>query len=251
MTDDLDLTGTAESTPTEDKMMASFRVDRDEWNRFGLLAKRERLNATQVLTEYIQKCLDANRTYFNVSMDTDESSIDTKSVSTNTDDVLKLVDERISTAISTLSLQTLDTNVSMDTDEILSLIDSKISTAISTLSLLTTEDVSTAISTAISTALVPLQGEIAKFLQAPTNRVEISKTIEAIAPKPARKPPEALDLNTVTEASWVVFHKALGLDCLPSSHKSVELGLLATDRAIELGFVGWTFDGKKQRFNRT
>ena len=161
MTDDLDLTETVDITPAiEDKMMASFRVERDEWNRFGLLAKRERLNATQVLTEYIQKCLDADRTYFGSRMSTDGSSIDAKSVSTNNDEILKLVDERISTAISTLSLQTPDQHISMGNDEILSLIDSKISTAISTLSIPTTNDVSTAISTAISTALVPLQDEI-------------------------------------------------------------------------------------------
>lgn len=94
--------GMVESTPTvEDKMMASFRIDRDEWNRFGLLAKRERLNATQVLTDYIQKCLDADRTYFDSKVSTDNSSTDNESVSINNDDVLKLIDERISTDIST------------------------------------------------------------------------------------------------------------------------------------------------------
>jgi hypothetical protein len=95
--------GMVEGTPTvEDKMMASFRIDRDEWNRFGLLAKRERLNATQVLTEYIQKCLNADRTYFDRRMSNDNSSTDNESISINTDDVLKLIDERISTDISTL-----------------------------------------------------------------------------------------------------------------------------------------------------
>ena len=176
MTDDLNVDGTVDNTPAiEDKMMASFRVDRDEWNRFGLLAKRERLNATQVLTEYIQKCLDADRTYFGSRMSTDGSSIDSKLVSINNDEVLKLVDERISTAISTLSLQTPDLNLSTGKDEIFALINSKISTAISTMSLSTESQVdslvSTAISTlslsmangvstAISTALVPLQVEI-------------------------------------------------------------------------------------------
>jgi hypothetical protein len=85
-----------EGTPTvEDKMMASFRIDRDEWNRFGLLAKRERLNATQVLTEYIQKCLNADRTYFDSKIGIDESSTDNELVSICTDDVLKLIDKRI------------------------------------------------------------------------------------------------------------------------------------------------------------
>jgi biotin operon repressor len=98
--------GMVEGTPTvEDKMMASFRIDRDDWNRFGLLAKRERLNATQVLTEYIQKCLKADRTYFDSKIGIDESSTNNKPVSIRTDDILKLIDERINTSISTLSVQ--------------------------------------------------------------------------------------------------------------------------------------------------
>jgi hypothetical protein len=93
--------GMVEGTPTvEDKMMASFRIDRDEWNRFGLLAKRERLNATQVLTDYIQKCLDADRTYFDSKVSNDNSSTDNESVSINNDDVLKLTDVLISVHLS-------------------------------------------------------------------------------------------------------------------------------------------------------
>ena len=122
--------GTVEVTPTvEDKMMASFRIDRDEWNRFGLLAKRERLNATQVLTEYIQKCLNADQTYFDRSMSTDESNTHNQSVSICTDNSLELIDERISAAISTLSIQK-------------------------------EEQIDRLVSTAVSTALVPIQDEI-------------------------------------------------------------------------------------------
>jgi hypothetical protein len=99
MTIDIEM---VEGNPTvEDKMMASFRIDRNDWNRFGLLAKRERLNATQVLTDYIQKCLDADRTYFDRRVSTDYSSTDNESVSINNDNVLKLIDERINTDIST------------------------------------------------------------------------------------------------------------------------------------------------------
>jgi len=193
-------------------------------------------------------------------MSTDESSIDTKSVSTNTDDVLKLVDERISTAISTLSLQTLDTNVSMDTDEILSLIDSKISTAISTLSLLTAEDVSTAISTAISTALVPLQDEISEVAefsrnlqgemkQAPTNRI-VDPENRSIrdSQTEAKKSPEAIDLNTAITASFAEFYAAVGLE-VPTGRLKAD-AQPALEKAIELGFENWRYDGKRKNLER-
>jgi biotin operon repressor len=127
MTIDLEM---VEGAPTvEDKMMASFRIDRDDWNRFGLLAKRERLNATQVLTEYIQKCLNADWTYFDRRISTEESSTDDESVSIHTDDVLKLIDERINTAIDTLSV-------------------------------LSEKQIDRLVSTAVSTTLVPIQDEV-------------------------------------------------------------------------------------------
>jgi biotin operon repressor len=143
--------GMAASTPTvEDKMMASFRIDRDEWNRFGLLAKRERLNATQVLTDYIQKCLDADRTYFERQMSTDNSSTDNESVSICNDDVLKLIDERISTNISTLSVQK-------------------------------EGQIDRLVSTAISTRLVPIQDEV-KVLK--EELAELKKLINSSGIKP-------------------------------------------------------------------
>ena len=42
---------------TDGKTVASFRVDMATWKRFGELAKRERLNATQILIDYIDKCI--------------------------------------------------------------------------------------------------------------------------------------------------------------------------------------------------
>jgi biotin operon repressor len=143
--------GMVEGTPTvEDKMMASFRIDRDEWNRFGLLAKRERLNATQVLTEYIQKCLNADRTYFDSRMSTDESSTDNKLFSICTDDVLELIDERISTAIDTLSVQK-------------------------------EEQIDRLVSTAVSTTLVSIQDEV-KVLKEELS--ELKKLIDSGVLKP-------------------------------------------------------------------
>ena len=146
--------GMVEGTPTvEDKMMASFRIDRGEWNRFGLLAKRERLNATQVLTEYIQKCLKADRTYFDRPMSTDNSSTDNESASICNDDVLKLIDERISTNISTLSLQK-------------------------------EGQIEHLVSTAVSTALVLIQDEV-KVLK--EELLELKKLINSGGVKPLEK----------------------------------------------------------------
>ena len=143
-----------EGNPTvEDKMMASFRIDRDDWNRFGLLAKRERLNATQVLTEYIQKCLKADRTYFDHRMSNDNSSTGNEQVSINTDDVLKLIDERISTNVSTLSVQK-------------------------------EEQIDRLVSTAVSTVLVPIQDEV-KVLK--EELLELKKLVNSGEVKPLEK----------------------------------------------------------------
>ena len=51
-------------------MMASFRIDRDLYAKFGAIAKRERLTVTDVLTGYIQSCTDNDRTEYGVSTDT-------------------------------------------------------------------------------------------------------------------------------------------------------------------------------------
>jgi hypothetical protein len=46
------------------KMMASFRIERADWERFGLMVKGERLTATQVLTDYIEQCLSAGNSFY-------------------------------------------------------------------------------------------------------------------------------------------------------------------------------------------
>ena len=88
----------------ETKTMASFRIEREYWAKFGELAKKERLTVTQVLTEYIEKCIESNRTFYGVRMDTDSVITSINPVSIDTDQILKLIDERI----STLSLPTAD-----------------------------------------------------------------------------------------------------------------------------------------------
>jgi hypothetical protein len=114
MSDDLTTAETGNTTPsvaghstgrvprplpsTEDnKMMASFRIDRELWAKFGKLAKSERLTATDVLTEYIQRCTDNDKTQYAVNTSTDQT------VSTGTYNDTRLNDA-VMTAIGTLSL---------------------------------------------------------------------------------------------------------------------------------------------------
>jgi hypothetical protein len=84
-------------TPTDDKMMASFRIDRELWVKFGKLVKSERLTATDVLTDYIQRCTDNDKSQYAVNTSTDEA------LSTGTYDDTRLNDA-VMTAIGTLSL---------------------------------------------------------------------------------------------------------------------------------------------------
>lgn len=94
MTNDLKSDETGISTPQTEIMMASFRIDRQLWAKFGAIAKRERLTATDVLTYYIQRCTDKDKTDYGVSTDTDLV------ISTDTYDTDKL-NEAVRMAIST------------------------------------------------------------------------------------------------------------------------------------------------------
>jgi hypothetical protein len=93
MTNDLNSDETGISTPQTEIMMASFRIDRQLWAKFGAIAKRERLTATDVLTDYIQRCTDKDKTEYAISIDTEAV------VSTDTYDTDKLNDV-VMTAIS-------------------------------------------------------------------------------------------------------------------------------------------------------
>jgi hypothetical protein len=97
MSDDLKVEGMEDTTPTDDKMMASFRIDRELWVKFGKLVKSERLTATDVLTDYIQRCTDNDKSQYAVNTSTEEI------VSTGTYDGTRLNDA-VMTAIGTLSL---------------------------------------------------------------------------------------------------------------------------------------------------
>ena len=98
---DLNSDETVNTTPQPSMMMASFRIDREVWAKFGAIAKRERLTATDVLTEYIQRCTDNDRTEYAVRIDTDDN------LSTDTYDTDKF-NEAVRMAVSTLSLLSKD-----------------------------------------------------------------------------------------------------------------------------------------------
>jgi hypothetical protein len=113
MTNDLKSDETGISPTQSEVMMASFRIDRQLWAKFGAIAKRERLTATDVLTYYIQRCTDKDKTDYGVSTDTEAM------VSTDTYDADKLNDA-VRMAISTMSLPCKD-DVSMISTELASL----------------------------------------------------------------------------------------------------------------------------------
>ena len=138
MNDDLTTTEMGNTTSTEDnKMMASFRIDRQLWAKFGAIAKRERLTATDVLTEYIQRCTDNDKTQYAINTSTDEA------VSTDTYDDTRLNDA-VMTAIGTLSLPDKDTVMMM------------VSTALET-------SLQSSVRVMIESALAPIEAEVAEL----------------------------------------------------------------------------------------
>lgn len=114
MSEDLTRYETGDATPTEDKMMASFRIDRELWAKFGKLVKSERLTATDVLTDYIQRCTDNDKSQYAVNTSTD------KDVSIDTYDTDKLT-IAVMIAVSTLSLLSKDDVITMISTELESL----------------------------------------------------------------------------------------------------------------------------------
>jgi predicted DNA-binding ribbon-helix-helix protein len=54
---------------SEDKTTASFRVEADVWRRFKALAEGERLNATRVLVDYMDKSLQMGRSMYDLRVE--------------------------------------------------------------------------------------------------------------------------------------------------------------------------------------
>ena len=179
MTNDPKSDETGDSTPQASIMMASFRVDRELWAKFGAIAKRERLTATDVLTDYIQRCTDNDKTEYAVSIGTDST------ISTDTYDEDKLK-EIISTIISTLSLPSKD-------------------------------DVSTLVSTAIDRVSGELNESLAELenythQQFRQVREELDKTLP-IASEPDDKPTD----KDPSVKSWAEFFTMVGIEALKAT----------------------------------
>ncbi len=87
----------------ENKMMASFRVDREDWGKFGALAKGERLTVTQLLTDYIDWCLVAGKSMYGVRMVPDGNTYQVSTAPTP-DGIQAAIDEAIERAIAPIQL---------------------------------------------------------------------------------------------------------------------------------------------------
>jgi hypothetical protein len=84
--------------------MASFRIDKDLWAKFGAIAKGERLTVTDVLTNYIQRCTDNDRTEYAVNTGNDSPVI------TDNYDTDKL-NNAVNTAINTRIDEAIDKQI--------------------------------------------------------------------------------------------------------------------------------------------
>jgi hypothetical protein len=87
----------------ENKMMASFRVDREDWGKFGALAKGERLTVTQLLTDYIDWCLVAGKSMYGVRIVPDGNTYQV-STAPAPDGIQAGIDSAIERAIAPIQL---------------------------------------------------------------------------------------------------------------------------------------------------
>jgi hypothetical protein len=247
---------TTNSTPTvENKMMASFRIDRDDWKRFGELAKRERLTVTQLITGYVEQCLEADRSAYGVKIEnidtynTDSTSINhsvsmsnddvLKLISTGNDDILKQTQELISTAVSIKSVQ----------DE--RSIEDAVLEVIGALSIPTTEK----LDLLITKALEPLRDEIGEFSEFAKNiQDEILKLKKALSDRSVEMPLSIAPVQSIEPLSplvnrktWGEYSKLVGMSMMPSNAAQKEENVQLRDRqaleaiakAKELGLGVW------------
>jgi hypothetical protein len=79
------------------KMMASFRIERADWEKFGLMVKGERLTATQVLTDYIEQCLSAGNSFYRANPGSHGTSTNEEFTA---EQVRALIDEAVSPLVT-------------------------------------------------------------------------------------------------------------------------------------------------------
>jgi protein involved in ribonucleotide reduction len=243
MTNDLKFDDTAIVSTQSDVMMASFRIDRQLWVKFGAIAKRERLTATDVLTDYIQRCTDKDKTEYAVSIDTEAV------ISTDTYNTDKLNDA-VMMAVSTMSLLSKD-DVSMMISMMISKAQDEFNTEwVETNSKISTERERLNI---VNRELASLKAEIEPITKTitelETRTRERFEKLEArsIAAPIAIPTPIPAKLTDEVNKTWVEFFKMVGIDALTASEaqkkgntntrtKQIEEGLIA---AKEQGLGEW------------
>jgi hypothetical protein len=122
----------------EEKMMVSFRIDREDWNRFGELAKMERLTATQILVDYVKRCLERGKSQYGVRDDSE-----TFTISTGNDDVIQAIAPARAYAIASSRTYAIESQVSTHHDTVLTMVEEKISTCHDTVLTMVEEKVRT------------------------------------------------------------------------------------------------------------
>ena len=221
MVDDLIITETGIATPTEEnKMMASFRIDRELWAKFGKLAKSERLTATDILTDYIQRCTENYKSHYAVRIDTYD-----------TDKLNNIVITMVDTAVK-VSLQ--------------SSVRVMIESALEPI----TEQVKE-IKSFTQTQLQSIRDEFEKALSEWVKSNSIAQAyphgVVTSKNKVKKSPPQSLenDPTTASRMSWGKFHSMVELEPPPAEHKNRANADIALDRARTMGLTGWKFTGSK------
>ena len=229
MNDDLITTETGNTTSTEDnKMMASFRIDRELWAKFGKLVKSERLTATDILTDYIQRCTDNDRSQY-------ASSTNTYS----TDKLNALAIMMVNTAIEAslqssvqIMIESALTPIIERVKEVESLMQSQSQAMRNEFEKDLNEQVK-------SNSIAEVGPKT--IAQAHSQRVVASKA------KLKKSPPQSPENSLTTESkmSWGEFHAMVELEPPPAEHKNRANADIALDRARAMGFDGWQFTGAK------
>ena len=212
----------------ENKMMASFRIDRELWAKFGKLAKSERLTATDILTDYIQRCADNDKSQYAVRMNTYE-----------TDNLNDIVTTMVDTAIE-VSLQ-LSVRVMIESalkpitaqvEEVKSFTQSQLQ--------LVRDEFEQALSNRVKSDSIACNGS-KTITQAHLQELVASKT------KVKKSPPQSLenDPTTANRMSWGEFHSMVELEPPPAEYKNRANADIALDRARAMGFDDWQFTGAK------
>ena len=226
---DLITTETGNTTSTEDnKMMASFRIDRELWAKFGKLAKSERLTATEILTDYIQRCTDNDRSQYASSTDI-----------YNTDKLNDLVIMMVNTAIEASLQSSVQVMIELALTPIIEQV-KEVESLMQSQSQAMRNEFEKDLNEQVKSNSVAEVGS-KTIAQAHSQGVVASKA------KLKKSPPQSPENSLITESkmSWGEFHAMVELEPPPPKHKNRANADIALDRARAMGFDGWQFTGAK------